>query len=196
MSENIRISDKEKGASQKLEQWFSLQLGQVVLLEEQTRIASILPKLFGYHVLQIGALGTKDLLNSSCISHKILILFESNCTSNEDCVLLGDEESLAIASDSMDVVVLPHVLEFVKNPHKLLREVERVLIGEGHLVLTGFNPWSFWGIWRLLLLWRELPPWNGHFYTFARIKDWLSLLDFELLQLERFAFRPPVQNTG
>ena len=53
-------------------------------------------------------------------------------------------------------VVLPHVLEFEANPHQVLRESERVLIGEGHVVILGFNPWSLWGLWRLLLAWREI----------------------------------------
>ena len=193
MPEKINIADESCTAGEKLRQWFSRPLGQSLQSEEQNRISNILPKLFGYHVLQIGDFGERDLLESSRISHKIRMLFDPCDDTESGCTLLGDEESLAIASHSMDVVVLPHVLEFVSNPHKLLREVERILIGEGHLVLTGFNPWSLWGLWRLLLLWREMPPWNGHFYAYTRIKDWLSLLDLELIQNERFFFRPPLQ---
>jgi SAM-dependent methyltransferase len=193
MSESETRVELPNTAVQDLRQWFGLHLGQLLLADEQSRIANILPKLFGYHVLQIDYLGQQDLLASSCISHKILLLFDSENISGNGCSLLGDEQSLAIASDSMDVVVLPHVLEFVPNPHKLLRELERILIGEGHLVLTAFNPWSLLGIWRLILLWREKPPWSGHFYTHARLKDWLSLLDFEIVESHRFFFRPPIQ---
>ena len=177
----------------KLQAWFSLPLGSYLLGQENLRIGRILPKLFGYHVLQIGRPGHQDFLASSTISHKIVMLFGSSADLRCKCSLLGDEESLAFESDSLDVVVLPHVLEFVANPHKLLREVERILIGEGHLLVTGFNPWSLWGLCRLLLFWREEPPWSGHFYGSARIKDWLSLLDFELLENQHFFFRPPVQ---
>jgi SAM-dependent methyltransferase len=194
MTEKLTVDDAGHKSRRKLQMWFSQALGNYLLELEQLRISRILPKLFGYHVLQIGNLSQQDLLASSRISHKILMLFEADDQAGSKCNLLGDEESLAIASDSMDVVVLPHVLEFVSNPHKLLREVERILIGEGHLVLTGFNPWSLWGLWRLLLLWREEPPWDGHFYGYARIKDWLSLLDFELLESEYFFYRPPLQN--
>ena len=193
MPDKINITDESSSPGENLRTWFSRPLGRSLQSEEQTRISNILPKLFGYHVLQIGNFGGRDILESSCISHKIRMRFEPYDNTESDCTLLGDEESLAIASDSMDVVVLPHVLEFVSNPHKLLREVERILIGEGHLVLTGFNPWSLWGLWRLLLLWWEVPPWNGHFYAYTRIKDWLSLLDLELIQNERFFFRPPLQ---
>ncbi len=193
MTEPETIDNTERSIDKKLQQWFFRPLGEYLLDQESLRISKILSKLFGYHVLQIGRLGDRDFLESSSISHKVLMLFKPCQNSNNDCSLFGDEESLPFASDSMDVVVLPHVLEFVSNPHKLLREVERILIGEGHLLVTGFNPWSFWGIWRLMLFWREEPPWNGHFYGYTRLKDWLSLLDFELIAIERFFFRPPVQ---
>ncbi len=195
MAENLITDAMARDSGEKLRKWFARPLGCSVLEQEQYRINKILPKLFGYHVLQIGNLGQQNLLGGSRISHKITMLFAPCEDDQSGCSLLGDEESLAFAADSMDVVVMPHVLEFVSNPHKLLREVERILIGEGHLVMTCFNPWSLWGLWRLLLMWREEPPWDGHFYGYARIKDWLSLLDFELLQNEHFFFRPPLQKS-
>jgi SAM-dependent methyltransferase len=106
----------------------------------------------------------------------------------------GSAESLPIEADSLDVVVLPHVLEFADNPHKVLREVERALIGDGCLLLFGFNPWSLWGLWRLALAWRDDPPWCGYFYRLSRIRDWLNLLDLEVVRVERLAFRPPLGN--
>jgi SAM-dependent methyltransferase len=193
MVESVRLDDVGRNFEKKLHYWFTLPLGEYLLDQEQVRISKILPKLFGYHILQVGSLGREDLLASSSISHKVKMLLGSQEYNDYKCNIYGDGESLAIASDSLDVVVLPHVLEFVSNPHKLLREVERILIGEGYLVLTGLNPWSLWGLWRLMLFWREEPPWNGHFYGYTRIKDWLSLLDFELIQNERFFFRPPIQ---
>jgi SAM-dependent methyltransferase len=190
---SVSINDATANLENKRRIWFSRALGRNLLAQEKTRITKTLSKLFGYHILQIGGLGEKDLLESSSISHKVLMLLDDEDDHEAAIKLFGDEEALAFASDSIDVVVLPHVLEFVSNPHKLLREVERILIGEGHLVLTGFNPWSFWGIWRGLLFWQESPPWNGHFYAYSRIKDWLSLLDFELTEHERFFFCPPIQ---
>ncbi|NKB36718.1 MAG: methyltransferase domain-containing protein [Gammaproteobacteria bacterium] len=174
--------------------WFSSELATLLLEEEKNRCSKYLMKLFGYHLLQLDELGHPELLESSSISHKILMGFKSESQSASNASLISDQEFLAIASDSMDVVVLPHVMEFSDNPHKLLREVERILIGEGHLLMIGFNPWSFWGMWRLLLFWRENRPWKGHFYRPARIKDWLSLLDFELLENEYFFYRPPLKN--
>jgi SAM-dependent methyltransferase len=193
MVEPVNVENSGSVLETKLQLWFARPLGEYLLDQEKLRISKILPKLFGYHVLQIGGFGCLDLLSSSSISHKVNMILGSRPSAGSQCSLLGDEESFAIASDSVDVVVLPHVLEFVSNPHKLLREVERILIGEGHLVLSGFNPWSLVGIWRVILFWRDEPPWNSHFYGYTRIKDWLSLLDFELLENQRFFFRPPFQ---
>ncbi len=178
---------------QRLRHWFSEPLGRQLLALEQSSIECVLPNMFGYHILQLGCLIDADILGSSRISHKILLQLEQDDKNRGDGTFVCAGDSLAILSDCMDVIVMPHVLEFAANPHKLLREAERVLIGEGHILILGFNPWSLWGVWRLLLAWREKPPWSGHFYGSARIKDWLSLLDFEILQTQRFFFRPPLR---
>ena len=123
----------------------------------------------------------------------MLDLYRDEVSDNYSHVL-SCSDSLPLATDSLDVVVLPHVLEFEKSPHQILRETERILIGEGHVVILGFNPWSLWGLWRMLLAWRDEPPWCGHFLSLSRLKDWLTLLDFEIEQIEHFYFRPPVRN--
>jgi SAM-dependent methyltransferase len=93
----------------------------------------------------------------------------------------------------VDVIVLPHVLEVSPDPHQVLREAERALIAEGHVVILGFNPWSLWGLIRLFLAWRANPPWNGRFLRLGRLKDWLGVLGFEIIETRRFLFRPPLR---
>jgi hypothetical protein len=89
---------------------------------------------------------------------------------------------------------LPHILEFEAQPHQVLREVERVLIGEGRVVIVGFNPWSFWGLWRVALSGRKLPPWCGRFRSPGKLHDWLRLLGLEILDTRFLYHRPPVRN--
>lgn len=179
-------------ARQSLNLWLERSLGRDLIELEQSHLVRVLPNLFGYHLVQLGAVGTDDLLEASRIQHKVVARLEDDPGCGPAAGLVCSAGSLPFAADSLDVVVLPHVLEFSSNPHKVLREVERVLIGEGHLVLLGFNPWSLWGLWRLFLSWRDEPPWCGHFYGLSRIRDWLSLLDFELVRAERFGYRPPI----
>jgi SAM-dependent methyltransferase len=101
-------------------------------------------------------------------------------------------ERLAVATDSLDVVLLSHVLEFSEQPHEVLREVDRILIPEGHVIVVGFNPWSLWGLWRLVLGWRKKAPWCGKFINAVRLRDWLQLLGFDVVQTKGYFYRPPI----
>lgn len=178
--------------SRALRDWFAGPVGKYVLDLECQHLARVLPDLFGYHIVQVGRPGDMDLAESSRIHHRLVICTERSVTPLPGCAV-AEPDSLPLASDSIDVIILPHVLEFAPNPHRVLRETERTLIGEGHLVVLAFNPWSWWGLWRLVLGWRRRAPWNGHFYAVARIHDWLSLLDFDLVSVDRFAFCPPLR---
>jgi len=179
---------------EKFSRWLSTELGEILSAYEQEKTGRILPRLFGYHITQIGDYHGEVLHSASHIGHKIVLQLEEDGVSHAPCEALSSAGALPFAADSIDVIIIPHVLEYTDNPHKVLREVERILIADGHLIMTGFNPWSLWGLWRLFLAWREDAPWNGYFYGIARIRDWLALLDFEILEISRFFFRPPLKN--
>ena len=85
----------------------------------------------------------------------------------------------------MDVCLLSHALEFSLDPHHVIREANRVLIPNGYLIITGFNPLSLAGFNRLLPYRRKQQPWNEHFFSPMRVKDWLHLMGFEILSDER-----------
>jgi len=89
---------------------------------------------------------------------------------------------------------LPHVLEFADNPHQILREVERVLRPEGNLLISGFNPFSLWGMHRALGR-KQGYPWCGHFIRLPRLKDWLALLGFEVVGGRFAAYAPPLHHS-
>jgi len=93
----------------------------------------------------------------------------------------------------VDLVVLPHVLEFSSNPHQVLREVSRILMPEGHLVVSGFNPWSLWGARRIGAS-NGAYPWCGQFINLPRLKDWMALLGFEVSGGRMGCYAPPVSS--
>ena len=175
--------------------WFERPLGRYLREQERRLTGRLLERMFGYHLLQIGVPSALALYQDSPITHRMLLRLEEE-PREQDCSLYSRADALPILAGSMDVVILPHQLEYTDTPHRLLREIERILIGEGHLIIIGFNPWSLCGLWRLFLAWRDEAPWNGHFYTHARIKDWLSLLELELIHTERIFFLPPLQRPG
>ena len=176
--------------------WLAGELGKVLSRYEQERVNRMLPGLFGYHVAQIGYYQGGALHSASHIGHKVVLHLEEDGLRNADCGVLASADSLPFAADSIDVAIIPHVLEFTPTPYAALKEVERILIADGHLIIIGFNPWSIWGLWRWLPPWRDEPPWNGRFYHAARVKNWLAELDFEVLEVDRFLFRPPFKHVN
>ncbi len=176
-------------------QWSQSNLAKNLFNIENSRISQILPDLFGYHILQLRGLWNESLLTSSRITHQIKCDYDSGQISGNNPEVVCHNNALPFARQSLDVVVLPHVLEFDQNPHQTLRETERILIGEGYLLVIGFNPWSLWGLWRSFLAWKGIP-WHKRYISIARLKDWLSLLDFDVINTERFFFRPPLQHQG
>ncbi len=107
--------------------------------------------------------------------------------------IILDYAELPFASQSMDLIVLPHVLEFATEPHQVLREVERVLIPEGHLIVCGFNPASLWGARQVAgrLTGARFLPRDGEFISLPRIKDWLKLLNMEVDRGHFGCYAPP-----
>jgi len=172
-----------------LNRWFQTALGRRLLKEEADALQQILPHLFGYHLLQIGTIGHGYLLESSRISHRCVLNPSYSATV---CAL---PDALPFAQDSIDVVVLPHILEFEENPLDILREVERVLIPEGNVVILGFNPLSLWGGWRYLSR-GKTAPWCGRFLPISRIKNCLASLGFDFKKQQSFFFSLPFNETG
>jgi SAM-dependent methyltransferase len=177
-----------------LRKWFDTASANNIRESETELLATILPNLFGYHIVQLGMHVSTSIIESSRISHAITICdgFDEGSSAG----MIGRWDALPLAPNAIDVLVAPHVLEFCPEPHAVLREAERVLIGEGYIVITGFNPWSLCGIWRLLGGWRGRPPWCGRFISISRIADWLQLLGFEIEFSRKISFRPPLRRAG
>ena len=151
-------------------QWLSTPQGAYVLGWEQQRLDQIVADIFGYNAVQLG-LPACDFLRANRIALRI-------CAGDEAGVALATSPAeLPLASSSIDLLVMPHVLEFADDPHQILREVERVLMPEGQVVICGFNPFSLWGLRRRFG--RGGFPWDGRYLSLPRIKDWLALLGFE-----------------
>jgi SAM-dependent methyltransferase len=94
--------------------------------------------------------------------------------------------SLPIQTESMDLVIIPHMLEFDAQRFCTMREVHRVLKPGGELVILNFNPTSLYV--RLQFLWDKQmgESWRSHFISRKRVMDWLKLLNFEVLHTAEF----------
>ncbi|OGS98453.1 MAG: methyltransferase type 11 [Gallionellales bacterium RIFCSPLOWO2_12_FULL_59_22] len=170
-----------------LSEWFATPQGGYVLAREQEFFDCTVSDIFGYNALQLGLPG-QDFLRSS----RMPLRFSAGNQPENNVRLCCSE--LPFDSASLDLVLIPHVLEFSEHPHQILREVERVLMPEGSLIISGFNPRSLWGLHRALGR-KQDYPWCGHFITLPRLKDWLALLGFEVAGGRFAAYAPPFRQT-
>ena len=175
--------------------WYERPIGKLLRKHEQIQLEQMLSNLFGYHIVQVGCLSGDDLLASSRISHHFLLdpNGDGDWAKISACAY---PDAIPLASDSVDVAVLPHTLEFDRDPHQILREVDRILIPEGHIVILGFNPWSLWGLRSLLHRRSRNVPWCGDLLSINRVKDWMGLLGYDVVAIQCFFYRPPFQRRG
>jgi len=184
--------DQIRALRQDLFAWFEQPLGRSLQAVEASRLRGILPQLCGRLAVQVGRTGSMGLLDSSPMPIQLVMDVDHPGSLPSVC---GLPEALPFETRSVDLLLLPHTLDFSQEPHQVLRETYRVLAPEGHLVILGFNPMSLWGLSRLLRS-RTQVPWSGQFIQLFRLKDWLALLDFEWVAGHMVYYRPPVQREG
>ena len=174
-----------------LARWMQSPAGVDLLRMEVERVHAAVGNLFGYHCLQVGDLAGADLLSASRILGRTVVDIDGGASRGPYPLVSGAAASLPVDSHAVDVVVLPHVLEFESRPHEALREASRVLVPEGNLVILGFNPVSVIGLGRVFRYRAAVAPWCGTYFGAGRLRDWLTLLGFDIVdQRSCFASRP------
>jgi SAM-dependent methyltransferase len=210
-----------------LTDWFQTPPGRYLLEWEQSRFDQSVTNVFGYNALQLG-LPELQALEANRMPHRWLALPEELvglttegrekpaakgfasalnhlAGASVPVAMVTNAAALPFPAASLDLLVLPHTLELSADPHHVLREVERVLVPEGRVVISGFNPYSLWGLRQArarmasriglggLGVSRLYLPEAGDFIGPGRLRDWLRLLSFEV-ESERFGcYRPAVK---
>ena len=202
-----------------LPDWLKTPPGADLLAWERAQFDLAVSDVFGYHALQLG-LPELDALQANRMPHKWLALSAlpeqpaalpplqdspgwtaSGCTESGRVALLADPASLPFPENSLDMVALPHTLELCGDPHSALREVARVLVPEGRVVISGFNPASLWGLRQRRDHFYQrfggdalFLPDAGEYIGYWRLRDWLRLLDFEVESAHFGCYRPALGN--
>ncbi|WP_369601927.1 methyltransferase domain-containing protein [Hahella sp. SMD15-11] len=177
-------------AINEFEHWYQGPIGRALLAAERVALRQALDQCHG--MVQVNV----------WISHRLPVATEAMLPYRCDLVPVWAEgmpdsavvaryTEWPVANECVDVLVLHHSLDFSESPHQTLREAQRVLRPGGQLFVVGFNPWSTWGMRKLLSRGRK-GPWAGHFISPGRLKDWLCLLDFELTEKAHHFFLPPL----
>lgn len=190
-----------------LHHWFDTPPGRYLLAWEQERYDELVVDIFGFHALQLGMAGLHGL-RANRMQHRWLALGGAQSQSltaaapGDDQAalpaLFAEAVALPFPEASLDLVALPHTLELSVDPHAALREVYRVLVPEGKVVISGLNPWSLWGLRQgRARLYQRLGgggelylPDVGEFLSPGRLRDWLRLLGFELDSISFGCYRP------
>lgn len=176
--------------------WFASDIGQRFLEKEKACLDRILPEMFGYHLMQLSVLADNDLADSSSTSHQFSVNPVTNkqvaTEDNNESIVVAEFEELPIESNSIDVALIHHALDFSLNPHLLLREAARTVIPNGYMVIVGFNPFSMMGIVNpFSRLFSQSCFYRHHHLRVARLKDWCKVLELELLYSHRADFGLP-----
>src|SRR5580704_12542970 len=179
-----RIPDRDAA----LRAWWASPLGRAIVAAESELLGEALEDVFGWELLQVGAWGcAREVLAGSRTRRQTLVAPPGL---PEGADIIARPSKLAVISDCVDAVLLPHTLEFVPDPYAILREVDRVLVGEGQLLVLGFRPWSLWG---LRSRWSRtgFPPGMRRVLSERLLREWLVLLGFEVVAAQRYLYLSP-----
>lgn len=168
----------------KPELWQDLPLGDELKCLIEREISEVSRKFFGYHLVRLGHLSSQIELAACPIKHQINI----TSTSQTYTHLVAKSTDLPVCENSVDAFLLAHELDFSRDPHQILREVNRTIMPDGYLVITGFNPLSLCGLFKYLPFNKGNILHDARFFNCARVKDWLQLLGFEIVDVRHLLF--------
>lgn len=172
-----------------LSAWYQEPLGCELAFQEIELLQQILPNLAGDYLLQIG---NSDLLNT--IETKRIRQRLTVTESFSPNTIQSIYTALPFFDDSVDVIVLPHLLETIPNPQTVLSEAWRVLERDGHLIILGFNPWSLWGLRRLFSKHNSFP-WQYSFHSSEKWRKQIIQMKGTVKQINHIFFRPPINRS-
>ncbi len=151
-------------------------------------MAAALDDVFGWELLQVGAWGgARELLRAARTRRQTLLSAPAHA---EGADLIAHPARLPLGSDCVDAALLPHTLEFAFDPYAILREVDRVLTGEGQLLILGFRPYSLWGL-RARYSRVGFPPGMRRLLSERLVREWLVLLGYEVVSEQRYLYLGP-----
>jgi len=163
-------------------------LGQSLLTAEAQLLGEALEDVFGWEFLQVGAWGEGRELLAGCRTRRKIVVAPAEAGGGAD--IIARPSALPIGRDSVDAVLLPHTLEFASDPYAIVREVDRVLSGEGQLVVLGFQPFSLWGL-RARSSGAGFPPGMRRVLSAGRVREWLVLLGYEVVAARAYLHCTP-----
>lgn len=179
--------------------WNDLPVGNHLKQSLEDILVTSSRRFFGYHLVKVGNLSHQIEMHECTIKHTATLVSDASEIAELEnpksaSVIVGDAHELPFLESSIDAFLLAHELDFSKDPHQILREVDRTLIPNGHVVIVGFNPFSLAGMFRYLPFKSNRLLKNARFFSSMRINDWLHLLGFETIEQHQLVFSSLLAN--
>ena len=188
-------ADAQSPFPQTPEAWLTTPLGSALLAQEARLVEEACDGIFGEYCLQVGSWGEPNTFLKAARTQRSCLIGErvgERVGEQAGTVsAFGLPYRLPVETHSIDAVLLPHTLDYSDRPHAVLREVDRVLRSDGHLLILGFRPGGLWGL-RRLIPGAGMPPGAEQFVSDRRLRDWLKLLDMRIHGLTAYFFRWPL----
>ncbi len=163
--------------------WQEIPQGKFVQKQIERHLNPWWPQVFGYHLLKVGALSSELNVSACPIKHQINL-----ASVGPQQGVIADIHHLPFRESSVDAVLLAHSLDFTHDPHQILREAHRVVLANGYIFITGFNPLSLTGLMRFFPTLKKSVIAKSRFFNPNRIRDWLNLLGCEVVADQRFIY--------
>ncbi|HIG64955.1 MAG TPA: class I SAM-dependent methyltransferase [Methyloprofundus sp.] len=163
-----------------IHEWFDTTKGQILQQQETAFLKHSITVSCKQIIVQIGALGWENDFIDCSLYEQFYVLDDEQDSCYESKLVRGSTIALPFKSESVDMVILPHVLEFSQHKHRVLREVERILKPEGKLTILSFNPWNIYINLQYIKRRKKHTRWFPDLVSRTRIEDWLRLLNFEV----------------
>jgi len=182
------MTDKSGDREQSLaaaRQWLETPFGQALLAQEERLVEEAFDGLFGEYCLQIGSWGDPNHYLRFARTQRAAWIADAPVPAGARAGMVGSLHRLPIRDESVDMLFLPHTLDYSdERSHAILREVDRILMPHGHVVVLGFKPGGLWGL-RRLVPGAGLPPGAGRLISDRQLSDWLQLLDMRIQGVTR-----------
>lgn len=187
---------ESKDVFKRLNEWYFTSPGKALGKAEKICLDKILSGIVGDYLLELGAFVDISSLSINGIQNSIYLAAEIDPDSPKEIFVCGNHYELPFFNDTIDAVLATHLIEFVDNPYLALEEIFHTLVPSGKLIIIGFNPYSLWGLSKLIKG-KGLGsiPWCGRFVNSWRLRSWLLQLGFSILEYKTFYFRPPLKNS-
>ena len=166
--------------------WYQTPRGKLLKEHEADYLQKSITVSCQQIILQIGGLGWESEFIDCTLYKKYTVLDAKSLGCDIAIKIQAKAYCLPVQSESIDMIIVPHMLEFDTHRFQTMREIERVLKPEGLVVILNFNPWSFWVRYQFLWDKKMADSWDGHFLSRARVLDWLKLLNFEVIMSSEF----------